>query len=511
MVIALAAGVATRGHLWGPRKADNAATAADPRDLGAGVTVVSGEAPDGLQAKAVAGTMKVNKRLAKPVGKTVDITPSGPLPGALTLQLSLNRQVPQDAVVIVFTRPGGKGQWQPLAAQLTADRRRVQVTVDHLSWFSPVLIPIKGVVDELKRFFHDVSSGVAEDAQQPSCANEQKAKDAGYSAVRSGADSLLWCLDEVDGKGVLRVVNNRRYPLLLSHEGLDKLSGAISNNVSESVSRRLAFDGAVLYPGDDASFGADLPRGKRVSVEATFDGTAQAFASLYVGVTALLTILSRFGASKQPTKVLEVVDTLLKVDACARSRSAGELLANCFNPKQLMEAVGTALGIILSPIVAVAAVVDYFQGAIHALWDQLGGGDNSNIKLTLARAADTGRFVGNWQVHGWQLMIRADGTAAITWNAGGCGPVTCTGHGVLSWKPSGDNIVLTYRRTWLTINPGNTTAPDDWGTQPDPTGSLELAWREPGLLERVDPNKPPANPFWCGEGLDPSQQDKCGA
>jgi hypothetical protein len=509
MVIALAAGVATRGHLWGPRKADNAVTAADPRDLGAGVMVVSGQVPDGLQARVVAGGMKVDKSLARPVGKTVDVGPSGKLAAPLTLQLTLSRLTPKGAAVIVFTRPGGKGAWKPLETKLTADRRHALVAVNHLSWLSPLLVPFKGIVNELKEIFNDLTSGVVEDAKQPSCDHEQEAKEAGYTAVRSGADTLLWCLDEQDGKGALRTVNSRRYPLLLAHKGLDRLSGAISNNVSESISRRLAFDGTVLYPSDDATFGADLPRGQRVTVESTYDGVAQAFGSLYVGVRALLTILSKFGADNQPSKVLEVIDKLLLADACARSRTAGDLLANCFNPKQLMEAFGTALGAILVPIVTVSSVMDYFQGAIQALWDQWE--DRSDTELTLARAADMGRFVGQWYVHGWQLEIRADRSATTTWNAGPCGPVTCTGHGELRVWPSGGNLVLKYERTWLTANPGNNTVPDDWGTVPDPTGLMELAWREPGLLERVDPNPPPANPYWCGEGLDPSQQDKCGA
>jgi hypothetical protein len=149
-----------------------------------------------------------------------------------------------------------------------------------------------------------------------------------------------------------------------------------------------------------------------------------------VGVSALLTIVE-FGAPER-SKVLEVIDTLLDVDACARSRTAGELLANCFDKDQLIEAFGTVLGAILAPILLASAVVDYFHGALNALWDQIG--DRSDTELTLARGADTSRFVGQWHVHGWQLEIRADRTVSMTWNAGGCGPVTCTGHGVLSWK-----------------------------------------------------------------------------
>jgi hypothetical protein len=509
MVITLAAGVATRGHLWGPRKADNAATAADPRDLGAGVMLVSGQVPDGLQARVVAGGMKVDKPLAMRVGRTVDVGPSGPLPGPLTLQLSLGRQVPKNAMVIVFTRPGGKGEWAPLKTQLTADRRHAQFTVDHLSWFTSLWVNTKGIVGELKQIFHDFSSGVVEDAKAPSCDHEQEAKDAGYTAIRSGSDSVLWCLDLHDNKGALRTVNNRRYPLLLSTNGLDLLSGAISNDVRDSISRRVTFDGTLLFPRDDATFGADLPRGKRATVEVKFDSTAQLLSSLYVGLTALATITSKFGASKQPTEVLKWMDVLLTSDACARSRTAGDMLANCFNPKQVMDAFGIALGTILSPILAASAVVDYFHGALNAIWDQIG--DRSDTELTLARTAGMSRFVGTWHVHGWQLEIRADRTASISWNAGRCGPVTCTGHGELRVWPLRGNLVLKYERTWLTANPGNNPVPDDWGTQPDPTGLMELKWLEPGLLERVDPNKPPANPFWCGEGLDPSQRDKCGA
>jgi hypothetical protein len=504
MVIALAAGAVSYGRLWG--RQPRSTSTPDPRALGAGVAVVSGSVPDGLKAQVVRGTPKVDKRVATPAGKTVDVGPSGKLAAPLTLQLTLKRPAPKDAAVIVFTRPGGKGAWKPLESKLTADRRHVQVTVDHLSWFSALLIPFKGVVNELKRIFNDISSSVLEDAGDPNCDHEQEAKDAGYSAAKSGSDSVLWCLDMYDGKGALRMVNNRRYPLLFSANGLDKLDGAVSHNVAESLSRGLTFDGTVMFPRDDAVFGADLPRGKRGSVEATFNSTAQLVSSLYVGVKALYTIIE-FGGP-DPSKVVKVIGVLLKGDACLRSRSAGEFLANCLESKQLIEAFGTVLGGILSPILVASGVVDYFHGALNAFWDQFGG--SSNTRLMVARA-DTDRFVGEWYVHGSQLEIRADGTASITWNAHGCGPVTCTGHGELSWRPSGANITLTYQRTWLTINPGDRVAPDDWGTVPDPTGSLELKWVEPGLLERIDPNKPPHNPYWCGEGLDPSQQDKCGA
>jgi hypothetical protein len=507
VVVALVAGVATRGHLWGPRKADNAATAADPRELGAGVTVVNGEVPDGLAAKMVARGMKVDRKLARPVGKTVDIGPSGPLPGPMTLQFTLDRQVPKNAVVIVFTREGGKGPWRPLATKLTPDRRHSQVTVNHLSWFTSLWLSAKGIVEELKQIFHDVTSSVVEDAKAPRCEHAQDARNAGYTAAHSGSDSLLWCLDDIDGRGALRLVNNRRYPLLLRTKRLDWLAGTPSSNAAEDINKMLTFDGIVSYPRDDAVFGADLPRGQRGSVEAVFDSQAQLLTSLYVGVKAMLALTGKFGLFKQPNEILKWMELFLDVDVCRRAGSGGEILASCFTDDLLKKAVGSVWGPILSFIMTAAAVADYFRGALNALWDQLG--DRSDTKLTLVRH-DTGRFVGQWRVHGWQLEIRADGTASTTWNAGLCGPVTCTGHGELTWKPIGGNIVLTYQRTWLTINPGNTTAPDDWGTVPDPTGSFELAWREQGLLERVDPDRP-GNPFWCGEGLAESQLDKCGA
>jgi hypothetical protein len=506
VVIALAAGVATHGRLWGQRSQPVIATG--PRDLGAGVKVVSGDAPDGLEAKVVTGRPKLDRKLAVPVGKTVDVGPSGPLPGPVTLQFTLTRPAPKNATVLVFTRPGGKGKWTPLEAKLTPNRRYVQVTVDHLSWFTSLLVPIKAIVEELKQIFHDATSSVLDDARPPHCDHEQDARDAGYTAVQSGSDSLLWCLDDIDGRGALRTVNQRRYPLLLAAKGLDRLAGTPSSNTIERINRKLTFGGIVAYPGDDAVFGTDLPRGQRGSVTAVFDSQAQLLSSLYVGVRALFTIMGRFGLSNQPNVILDVVDLMLDIDACLHTRlTGGELLNNCLSDQLLVKAVGRVKGVILTAIMALGAVADYFRGAFNALFDQFG--DRSDTRLTLARA-DTGRFVGEWRVHGWQLEIRADGTATTRWNAHGCGPVTCTGHGELSWRPNGGNIILTYQKTWLTIDPGDTVAPDDWGTVPDPTGSFELAWREPGLLERVA-GEPVGNPFWCGEGLDPAQQDKCGA
>jgi nucleoside 2-deoxyribosyltransferase len=69
-------------------------------------------------------------------------------------------------------------------------------------------------------FLDGLSSGATALAARPSCPGEQAARD-GYSVQSSAGPTVYWCFGEdSSGERILRVVNNRPYPLEIQHPGL---------------------------------------------------------------------------------------------------------------------------------------------------------------------------------------------------------------------------------------------------------------------------------------------------
>src|SRR5262249_18142039 len=124
-----------------------------------------------------------------------------------------------------------------------------------------------------------------------------------------------------------------------------------------------------------------------------FAPEGQLLSSLSVGVNALFTILDMFGPKTPLAKQLKTLKKFLEVDSCIHSTNAGELIANCFTIKELTGAFGDVLGILLSPIVTVSSLVDYFHGAINGIFDQFDG--RSNFVAALQRASSPFAVVKN--------------------------------------------------------------------------------------------------------------------
>jgi hypothetical protein len=390
VVLALVAvAIGTRGHLWGkPKEPANAAAApAAPskQDLGGGVSLVGANAPTGLHAKLASGHVNASRQVAKRVSRTFDVEPSGPLSRPLTLEFPLNEKVPVDSRTIVFTSESAKGPWTPLRTTVTSDGLHVRVVVKHLTRFEALFVDVEGAFEVLKQTLHDLTGHIAEDAQAPECSHHDQAVESGYSASASGADSILWCLGMDEGKGALRTVNNRRYPLLVYPKGLDDLSRGSNDTFARWVARRISFNGTVIYPRDDAVFGAELPRGKSASLEVTFGQQAQLLSSLDIGVKSVFTIITKFGAADMPNRILRVTGKLLTADSCAHSKSTTEMIGNCLSAKQIIEAAGT-WGLVLAPILTVSGLVEYFHGVINGIGDQFSG--RTYAEVTLKRARD---------------------------------------------------------------------------------------------------------------------------
>jgi hypothetical protein len=534
VVLLAGATLGSRGWLWDGTDRPAAAPAAQParQGVGAGVAVVGAPAPVALHAAVAPARVHapLPAGLATGVSPTFIVGPSGQLARPLTLEFPLQRRMAADGRTLVFTSQSPAGPWTPLPTTVTADGLHARVLVAHLSLFGSVHLDVDGALQVLKQFFDGLTSHLAEDAEPPRCPRHDQAVADGYAAAAAGADSVRWCLDLRYRQPVLRAVNNRRSPLLVLPRSVTLLGGGSGGTVAQQLARLLSPNGTVIYPRDEAAFGANLAPGKRAGFEVTVGQQAQLLSSLDVGVKAVFAIITRFGASKDPNRELKVLHTLLSADACLHSTSAGEMIANCLSAKQIIEAFGAVWGVILAPLVTVSGVVDYFHGALNGFLDQFSGRTYATVAMRRSGAPPFAQFVGRWWVHGATLEIKADHSADQTWNVGPCtasfppggtADGMCRGNAALKVEGSPTGVTLTYLRVWYTTWSGKPApAGFDPGQGVKPGARFELTRdpRHPGLLTGrpltpVGAYGDPVygNPYWCGAGIRQADQRLCGA
>jgi hypothetical protein len=141
-------------------------------------------------------------------------------------------------------------------------------------------------------------------------------------------------------------------------------------------------------------------------------------------------------------------------------------------------------------------------------------GPNANPATATANPT----FVGHWHVHGATMDI-SPATATIVASNGPCGPGAqgmCHETDTLTVS-SGDSAQLTLKVTAVTYaDSSGASAPNPSPGPPTAVGdTLQLTPQAPGLLKATILRGFPAwvggNPYWCGQGVSPSDAKRCGA
>ena len=137
---------------------------------------------------------------------------------------------------------------------------------------------------------------------------------------------------------------------------------------------------------------------------------------------------------------------------------------------------------------------------------------------TPAAATASPVFVGHWHVHGATLEISPT-TATIAVSKGSCGAGTqgiCSETDTLT-VATGGSTQLTLKVTAVTYKDSSgTDAPNPPpGPQTAVGDTLQLTSQAPGLLKTTIlqgfPGWVGGNPYWCGQGISPSDARRCGA
>jgi hypothetical protein len=276
-----------------------------------------------------------------------------------------------------------------LRTNVTPDRRHAAVRVAHLSYFRIFGIDVGDALQALKRdIFDGITGSVLAEAARPACANETGARTDGYSIASNSSDTVYWCLGVEGGRHVLRVVNNRRYPLAVRHPGLTVVdTGQVPRNLAQLGSRLTSGQETIISPRDTVVFGADLLPGATGGISTELDGVGWSLYQLQVGVESALALLTRFGIGSGE-KSIDVLDKIVGSANCATAigQPGGDLIAKCFNPKQLLDVLGWK-GLVIAPVMVSGTIVDFFQGAFNALFDQFNHRDM--YRIVIARKAET--------------------------------------------------------------------------------------------------------------------------
>lgn len=334
---------------------------------------------------AVVRTAGPHLRGVKVFSRTYRLSPSGPLARPQTVRLPLTRRAPAGWAVVVATAETSRGPWSYLPAKLSADRRTAVFTTVHHSVFTVIGEDLGGLLGFFKTEFLDgLSSGATASAARPSCPGESAAR-SGYTVRSSVGPVVYWCFGmDSSGQRILRVVNNRLYPLEIRHPGLTVAERpAIDYGSLTSLSHLLSGRLSILAPGAQIGYRVSLTTGQAAGAQTAFDGFGQSLFALQTGINALLAILTRFGAGGA-SKGVTVLNGALGNTACADALftgNPGSILASCLSPKDLAEYFGTA-GVLLAPLAATGGLADFFGSQFQGLRDVWTGHDQYTIIVT---------------------------------------------------------------------------------------------------------------------------------
>ena len=174
-----------------------------------------------------------------------------------------------------------------LPTTLTPDHRHVVARVPHFSFISAFVVKVKELATTLKETILDgLTSNFNAQATPPLCQDESGAREDGYAIASDSKNTIYWCFGVEDGKRVLRVVNNRRYPLAVSHPGMSVIDTGSTRLDFSRLSRLLSGGQTIISPRDEVVFGVDLEPGTQAWLKTELDGLGQSLYQLEVGVSA---------------------------------------------------------------------------------------------------------------------------------------------------------------------------------------------------------------------------------
>ena len=327
----------------------------------------------------------------EPATRVWRLTSTTPVAGRVTVRLPLLRQPRPDEVIVALSAEHASGPWTPLAATIDPTSRNVVVTTTHFSWFTGLFADVGDAIRDAKRNIVDgLTSNNFAEADAPKCAAQAQARTGGYSISSDSKDTVYWCFGIESGRRILRVVDRRRYPLSVSHQGLTTLTQGHWNGLA-TLSRIGSGERAVIAPREAITFRVDAANGSHATLRTELDGFGQALYQLQIGVQTALDLMTAFGF-KSATTTVDASAHLAGIADCATAlenpTNARALLKKCLSLKNLIETFG-ARALLVAPIMVASGLIDFLQSEFNALGDQLNRRDEYSIRITTAAPTAT--------------------------------------------------------------------------------------------------------------------------
>lgn len=369
--------------------------------IGSNITVSGKKVPVSLKATPVSHAPVPLKGfgLAAPA---VSITPSGPLPAPITLTFKLTKPATKDTPIVVATRETTRDSWSYIVPTVSPDGRYVTFQTDHMSFYSILkdtedfTLDLEG--DLGKAIVENLSGVNIEKAKQPSCQDSTGVlqDNYSYSFTNSGGNAVLWCLGIENGSRVLKVVNNKNFPLLLSRtDGLTNISdGHITADLDQFARLSGTSKEVATFPGDEADFDVDLNVNQAAELEALWNGEASTLDLLQSGLIALSTIISHSSAGKALTAndTYVVMNTVLSAQGCfnaVESGDAAHVLVDCLGDAAKDGLLSESKNLALAYVQAFGAVASSVYGDVSGLLSSFGPNGGSLFSIIFHRNAQS--------------------------------------------------------------------------------------------------------------------------
>ena len=314
----------------------------------------------------------------------VDVTnqPDGPVQIWIPAPDLGDDEIPLVAATDAFGQP-----WALLYTERSPDGDYLIATTHHFSLFSVVTSFVSDVVSLADDLLDVFTSNVFAEAEQPTCANEDEARN-GHEIGWDGDDTIKWCVGVEDGQLIARVANARRYALLASLQQMSHAEGG--GPLLDRIAQSMAFGGVALAPREQVKLTLAPQSDSPAILRTEFDGVADSLYQLQYGIELAVFFLAN-GRVSTTKSIAELTEAFLSVDKCRAvldlpELGAADLLRGCFTPDILADNFGIA-GAFGAVFMLSGALVDFFRSRANAFGDILNGRDEYRLVVTLSESA----------------------------------------------------------------------------------------------------------------------------
>lgn len=395
-------------------------------DTGAAITASGTAVPTALKAEPAKNAIVPpfqNYKAPNHKWHITSIEPSGKLPAPVQVTLPLDHKADKnDLVLVAVNHTHTADGWQYVGGTLAQDRQHITFTVTELSWFAPLWTDLGNMLKELKEQFIDgMTSNVFAEAKKPECQNEPGARSDDYEITSDWKDTIFWCFGIEGGQRVLKVVNHRKYPLVIKTSNMTtKDRGHADLDLSQFVN---GGKDVMLNGGDQATFVVNkLNHDDVARLNTDISKASLGLHALDVLVSVLAQIIFKVNPHQfgKASKFMEYfLDSKECVGALGDITNMGNFFAKCFTWDILKEAFNWQVAL-AAPVMTAFSVINLGQATVSAIADSGNGKSKYTVTVSRPKPNPFASFAKAWHVHGSMMHVYNSGNGDLSDELGPC-------------------------------------------------------------------------------------------